>query len=104
MFIISLLTIFTYSILVVPKIERYTQAATIDFYKSLQSQDCYLETAGFKSYAYLFYSNKQPNAITTELLNAVKEFETKEIKEGINDPLSSFSRYSVLFMLYNKLP
>jgi len=98
-FFVSLFTVFTFSILVVPKIERYTQGATIDFYKTLKGQDCYLETAGFKSYAYLFYSNKQASAITPELLNGVKEFEAKEIKEGVNDPLASFSRYSVLFMV-----
>jgi 4-amino-4-deoxy-L-arabinose transferase-like glycosyltransferase len=52
---ISLLLIFY-----VPNIERYSQGAAIDFYKSLEGQDCYVETYGFKSYAQYFYSKKMP--------------------------------------------
>lgn len=44
----------------VPRIERYTQGAAIDFYKTLQSEDVYVEVLGFKSYAHLFYTMKQP--------------------------------------------
>lgn len=43
-----------------PRIERYTQGAAIDFYKSLQGKDVYVQVYGFKSYAHLFYSQKQP--------------------------------------------
>jgi len=42
------------------KIEKYTQNAAIEFYKSLSKENCYVETIGFKSYAHLFYTNKQP--------------------------------------------
>jgi hypothetical protein len=44
---------------IAPRIEQYSQAAAIEFYKSLQSKDCYVETYGFKSYAHFFYSDKQ---------------------------------------------
>jgi len=47
------------SYFIVPKIEKYSQAAAIDFYKSKSNEDCYVEVYGFKSYAYLFYTNKQ---------------------------------------------
>ena len=36
------------------------QHATIEFYKAIAGKNFYLETAGFKSYAYLFYTNKKP--------------------------------------------
>lgn len=45
----------------VPKIEAYSQRAAIDFYKSFAGKDVYLAPVGFKSYAYLFYSNKMPS-------------------------------------------
>lgn len=46
-------------LILVPKIEKYSQNAAIEFYKSKQNEDCYIETIGFKSYADLFYWNKQ---------------------------------------------
>jgi 4-amino-4-deoxy-L-arabinose transferase-like glycosyltransferase len=50
------------------RIEGYSQNAAIEFYKSKQTEDCYIETSGFKSYAYLFYSMKpiQSNANHTD--------------------------------------
>lgn len=42
----------------VPRIEGYSQNAAIEFYKSKKGQDCYVETIGFKSYADLFYFEK----------------------------------------------
>ena len=48
--------------LIVPKIEPITQGAPIEFYKSLQGKDCYVEVLDFKSYAHLFYSGKQQQA------------------------------------------
>ena len=44
----------------VPKIERITQGAAIDFYEELQGKDCYVQVLGFKSYAHLFYTQKPP--------------------------------------------
>lgn len=45
----------TYIWQVAPKIEQYSQGPAIEFYKTLQGQDCYVETFGFKSYAQYFY-------------------------------------------------
>ena len=42
------------------KIEGYSQAAAIRFYQSLKGKDCYVTTAGFKSYGQLFYFEKPP--------------------------------------------
>ncbi|MBL7815885.1 MAG: glycosyltransferase family 39 protein [Saprospiraceae bacterium] len=45
----------------VGNIEGYSQRAALDFYESKQSEDCYVRTYGFKSYAHLFYSRlRQP--------------------------------------------
>ncbi|MBK8492023.1 MAG: glycosyltransferase family 39 protein [Saprospirales bacterium] len=44
----------------VARVEGYSQRAAIEFYQSLQGKECYVKTVGFKSYAHLFYSQKQP--------------------------------------------
>ena len=43
----------------VPKIEAYTQSAVIEFYESKANEDCYVTPVGYKSYAHLFYTQKQ---------------------------------------------
>jgi 4-amino-4-deoxy-L-arabinose transferase-like glycosyltransferase len=45
----------------VPKIEAYSQRASMEFYKSLAGKDVYLQPLDFVSYGYLFYSDKQPS-------------------------------------------
>lgn len=42
------------------RIEGYSQRAAIKFYKGLKGQEVYVNTLGFKSYAHLFYFDKQP--------------------------------------------
>lgn len=58
--IATLLFIYSTVVVIVPKVEGYTQNAAIEFYKSRQNEDCYVKTVGFKSYADLFYSAKKP--------------------------------------------
>lgn len=48
----------------VPKVEGHIQNAAIEYYKEAQQKDCYMRALGFKSYAYLFYSQKQPTHIS----------------------------------------
>jgi hypothetical protein len=43
-----------------PRVEGYMQRAAVKFYKGLRGQDVYVNTLGFKSYAHLFYFDKQP--------------------------------------------
>ena len=58
-FIVSLITVNLASVVITPRIELYSQNAAIEFYQYLQKKDCYVETIDFKSYAYLFYTNKK---------------------------------------------
>lgn len=44
-----------------PKIEAYSQRAAIEFYESKKGQDVYIQVLGFRSYAYMFYADKQPS-------------------------------------------
>jgi 4-amino-4-deoxy-L-arabinose transferase-like glycosyltransferase len=57
---ITAITLWLYSAVVVPKIEGYTQSTAIHFYESFKGQDVYINPLGFKSYAHLFYFDKQP--------------------------------------------
>ena len=52
-------TIFFAAAIIAPKIERYSQGASIDFLKSKIGEDCYVQVLGYKSYAHLFYTQKQ---------------------------------------------
>ena len=52
---------FFYLKAVVPKIEAYSQAPAINFYKSIAGKNVYVSTVGFKSYAHLYYFQKMPD-------------------------------------------
>ena len=54
--------LWVYSAVVVPKIEQYVQGAVIAFYESKRGQAVIVEPIGYKSYAHLFYFQKQPPA------------------------------------------
>ena len=44
--------------IIVPRVEQYSQNAALEFYRNISSEECYVETWGFKSYAQYFYFNK----------------------------------------------
>ena len=56
------IVIFFASAIIVPKVERYSQGADIDFFIARQGEDCYVHTLGFKSYGDLFYTMKEKPA------------------------------------------
>lgn len=59
LFIISSIFIYVVITIVVPRIEAVTQRAAVEFYKDISTEDAYITTLGFKSYAHLFYGNVQ---------------------------------------------
>ncbi len=50
--------IFLASTILVPKIERYSQGAAMDFFEERQGEDCYVHPLGYKTYGHLFYTRK----------------------------------------------
>ncbi len=50
--------IFLASAIIIPKVERYSQGAAIDFFIDRQGEDCYVQTLGYKSYGDLYYTKK----------------------------------------------
>ena len=53
------IVIFLASAIIVPKVERYSQGAAIDFFIARQGENCYVHTLGYKSYGDLFYTQKE---------------------------------------------
>ena len=53
------IVIFLASAIIVPKVERYSQGANIDFFIQRQGENCYVHCLGFKSYGELFYTMKE---------------------------------------------
>ncbi|MFO7370596.1 MAG: glycosyltransferase family 39 protein [Bacteroidales bacterium] len=56
------LFLFLSMMLIVPRIEAYSQRAAIEFFKSVSREDAYFETVGYKSYAHLFYGDIRNHA------------------------------------------
>ncbi len=92
-------TVSLLAIVLVPKIEAYSQGAAIEFYQTLKDKDCYVETFGFKSYAYLFYTNKRKELNSAPLLEYAKQRGEKDAISGENDPDLSFNRYAMDWMM-----
>lgn len=44
----------------IKRIEGYSQRAAMDFFKSKQTEDCYIISHGYKTYGHLFYALKPP--------------------------------------------
>lgn len=62
LFISTILVIQVTVVHFVPKIERYSQGAAIDFFTSLQGKDVYVKALGYHSYAQHYYSREQPHS------------------------------------------
>ncbi|CAL1520534.1 glycosyltransferase family 39 protein [Chitinophaga sp. MM2321] len=61
LFVSTILVIQVTVVHFVPKVERYSQGAAIDFFISLQGKDVYVKALGYHSYAQHFYSRELPH-------------------------------------------
>lgn len=96
--ILCLLCIQLFIVLMVPRIEAYTQRASIDFYRDRAGEECYLETRGFKSYAYLFYSRREPSYYKNPAQQDFVALQLKELeKQGFN-PLTNYSLANLIWL------
>lgn len=97
--------VFLASAIIVPKVERYSQGAAIDFLKERRGEDCYVHTLGYKSYAQLFYTLKEKPAN----LNSYDQdwLLTGDIDKPVYfvskvDRIAPFEKYTHLKELYRK--
>lgn len=102
----SMLYIYLSMILIIPKIESYSQASLIEFCKSTDPEKGYVETIGFKSYAPLFYGRRIPPSFPdiSDLSNPIAIPENRElfIVMKITRKLQYLEKYPQLEYLYEK--
>jgi hypothetical protein len=101
--ILQLTVVYLAIAVIIPKVELYSQHAAISFYKACAKQHCHVETHGFKSYAYLFYSNRKKEDFTNpyQLDYIAKQL---DIMEGQgHSRLSSFATANLLWMEYGRI-
>lgn len=73
-------TLLLYAIFVVPKIEKFSQGPAVKFYESIEDEDVYVTTIGFKSYAHYFYTKTKIPDLDSGI-SIIK----KEYKESLED-------------------
>lgn len=86
-----------------PKIEQYSQHAAIEFYEAMGAKGYYLETVGFKSYAYLFYGSKKPEQNQNEDAKKYIENNLNEIEALGFNRLTSYPLAYANWMQYGKI-
>lgn len=95
----SLLTVYSFIMIIAPKIERYSQRSSIEFYKMCAQHHYEVESIGFKSYATLFYAQfKQSNKTNPALLDYIKSKQAEYKEKGI-DPRVSFAYIYTNFLI-----
>lgn len=101
--VLNLLFITLSILIIVPRIEKYTQHEAITFYKKCATEKCYVETHDFKSYAYLFYSNrKQNDYVNPDQVDYIdKQLDVME-KEG-HSRIMSYATSNLMWMEYGKI-
>ena len=99
------IVIFLASAIIVPKVERYSQGAAIDFFIQRQGEDCYVNTLGYYSYAQLFYVKKEkpvnPNSYNEQWLLTGNIDKPAYFVSKV-DRIDSYKQYSELKELYRK--
>jgi 4-amino-4-deoxy-L-arabinose transferase-like glycosyltransferase len=99
----SLLTVYAFIMIIAPKIERYSQHASIEFYKMCAQHHYEVESIGFKSYATLFYAQfKQSSKTHPALLDYIKSKHAEYKEKGI-DPRVSFGYIYTNFLIEGKI-
>lgn len=56
----TLVSLQLFLLLILPRIEPFTQGPALSFFEKLQEDDVYIETLGYKSYAQYFYGKMMP--------------------------------------------
>jgi 4-amino-4-deoxy-L-arabinose transferase-like glycosyltransferase len=89
--------------ILVPKIELYTQDSAIEFYKAHSKETCYVETHNFKSYAYLFYSNRKPSDYVNLEQTTYIEKQLDLMESEGHSRLTSYATANLLWMEHGKI-
>lgn len=91
-------TLLLYSVFVVPKIEKFSQGPAIEFYQSIEKEDCYVTTIGFKSYAHLFYTKLKVNKETDGIYLLRLEYKNS-LKSNENMNMDALKNKTIQWLL-----
>lgn len=94
-------------LLIVPRVEAYSQRAAIEFFKSVSDEDAYLITAGYKSYAHLFYGkvrdhSQKPESYSKQWLLSGNTDKTVYVAAKITYRDKLINEHPDLVLLYEK--
>lgn len=99
------IVMFLASAIIVPKVERYTQGAAIDFFIQHKGEDCYMNTLGYFSYAQLFYFQKEkptnPDSYNLQWL-LIGNIDKPAYFVSRVDRIDKYKQYTDLKELYRK--
>jgi 4-amino-4-deoxy-L-arabinose transferase-like glycosyltransferase len=105
------IVIFAFLPLIAPKIEAYTQRATIEFYKNMQGRDCYVMALQHKSYAQYFYTRRPPRLSVHNMPMDEEEYRQWLLEGDIDKPAyfvirnkieEKYMKYEGMEKLYSK--
>jgi hypothetical protein len=99
------IVVFLASAVIVPKIERYSQGAAIDFFIQKRGEDCYVNVLGYKSYAQLFYTRKEKPANKnsySEVWLLTGNIDKPAYFVSRVDRIKNYGKYTELKELYRK--
>jgi hypothetical protein len=102
LFTTSLISVWLLTVTIVPKVEPYSQGPAIEFYESLKGKDVYVETIGFKSYAYLFYTDRKPSHNSPQMLAFIYK-NAKAMEEQGFPIATSFNLASCQWMMWQEI-
>jgi 4-amino-4-deoxy-L-arabinose transferase-like glycosyltransferase len=102
-FVFNLIFIYSTIAVIIPKVELYTQHAAIEFYQASAATNCYVETSGFKSYAYLFYSNRKPSDYQNKSQNLVIEEMLDVWEKQGHSRLTSYAMANLYWMEHGQI-
>lgn len=99
--------LFSYILLILPKIELYVQNAPIEFFKSLKGKTCYVELLDVPNlkYSHLFYTQKPPE-LSRNVNNIVSKTEYSDwlLKGNIDLPAYFVTKVSEIEKYRNNYP
>lgn len=78
------ITLLTYSIFIVPKIEKFSQGPAIEFFTEKSKEDVYITTIGHKSYAHYFYGKVKEPAKTDGVYKLKQEYLSEIGEQKLN--------------------
>ncbi|HIP31338.1 MAG TPA: glycosyltransferase family 39 protein [Crocinitomicaceae bacterium] len=86
---------------ILPKIEGFTQGPVVSFYESIQGEDCYVESFGYKSYAQYYYF-QQPAGLSDQrkdqnwLVHGDIDKNVYMVSKSTNTQLDSISNFKLI--------